>query len=60
MEEKCPTCRGRRFIYHGNLQIDDFSYDREPCPECNVPYSVIKGDIRNLGFVEVEYDLGQD
>ncbi len=37
MEEKCPTCRGRRFIYHGNIRIDDFSYDREPCPECNVP-----------------------
>ena len=60
MEEKCPTCRGRRFIYHGNIRIDDFSYDREPCPECNVPYSVIKDDVRNSGFVEVEEDLNQD
>jgi hypothetical protein len=60
MDEKCPLCRGRRFLYHGSLRIDDFSYDREPCPECNVPYSVIKGDIRNNGYVEKEENFPEE
>ena len=60
MQEKCPMCKGRRFLYHGSLRIDDFSYEREPCPECNVPYSVTKGDVRNSGFVEAEEVIGEE
>lgn len=60
MDDKCRLCRGKRFIYHGSLRIDDFSYEREPCPECNVPYSVTKGDVRNSGFVEAEEIIGDE
>ena len=54
MDDKCSMCRGKRFLYHGSLQIDDFSYEKEPCPQCSVPYSVTKGDVQNSGYVENE------
>lgn len=35
MSKKCGLCQGRKFLNHGSIRIDDFSFDCEPCPECH-------------------------
>ncbi len=46
MSQKCGLCQGRKYLNHGSIKIDDFSFDCEPCPECN-------GELNEEKIVEV-------